>query len=96
MIKEGEESQEDSLKITSDENFPEAWIYIWIIHVLDSQSSCDSELKKCLNSQTFQNALNTRNHAQAMKIRPKTKKLNMTSYDKIFMQNHEETCFIQF
>ena len=49
----GEESQEDSLKITSDENFPEFWICILMRHELDSQSSCVSELMKFLNSQTF-------------------------------------------
>ena len=96
MIREGEESQEDSLKITSDENFSEGWICILISFVHDSWSSCDSELSKCLNSQTWQNGLNSQNHAQAMKIRPKTKKLNMTSYDRIFILDHEETSLIRF
>ena len=52
MIREGEESQEDSLKIISDENFLEAWICIFITHVLDSRSSFDFELSDFLNSQT--------------------------------------------
>ena len=96
MIKEGEESQEDSLKITSDENFLEAWICILINHVLDSWSSCDSELIKCLNSQIWQNGLNSQNHAQVMKIRPKTKKINLTSCESMFILDHEETSLIQF
>ena len=49
VIREGEESQEDSLKITSYEIFPKAWICIWIIHVLDSQSWCDSKVLKLSN-----------------------------------------------
>ena len=40
--------------------------------------------------------LNNQNHAWAMKIQPKTEKLNMTSYDRIFILDHEETCLIQF
>ena len=96
VIREGEESQEDSLKIISDENFLEAWISILRNWLLDSCSSCDSELSKCLNSQTWQNGLNIQNHAWATKIRPKTEKLNMTSYDKIFIMDHEETSLIQF
>ena len=55
MKREGEESQEDSLKITSDDKFMEAWLWILISHRLDSRSTCDSKLKKCLNSQTWQN-----------------------------------------
>ena len=81
MIREGEESQEDSLKITSDENIPEAWICILMIYELDSWSSCDSALKKYLNSQTCQNGLNNQTHAQAMKIQPKTEKMNLNSYE---------------
>ena len=42
------------------------------------------------------NWLNNQNHARAMKIRPKTEKLNMASCDDIFMQDHEQTCFIRF
>jgi hypothetical protein len=96
VIREGEESQEDSLKITSDENFPEAWICILISFVLDSQSSCDSELRKCLNSQTWQNGLNNQNYAWVMKIRTKIEKMNLTSYDRIFILDHEETSLIWF
>ena len=96
MNREGEESQEDSLKITSDGNFLESWICILISHVLDSWSSCDSELSKCLNSQTWQNGLNNQNHAWAMKIGPKTKKMNLISYDRIFILDHEETSLILF
>ena len=96
VIREGEESQEDSLKITSDENFLEAWLWILISFVLDSRSSCDSELRMCLNSQTWQNGWKNQNHARAMKIRPKTRKMNMTSYDRIFILDHEETCLIRF
>ena len=51
MMREGEESQEDSLKITSDEKFLESCICILIRHELDSWSSCDSALNKYLNSQ---------------------------------------------
>ena len=40
--------------------------------------------------------LNNQNHAQAMKIRQKIEKLNLTSYDRIFILDHEETCLIQF
>ena len=40
--------------------------------------------------------LNNQNHARAMKIRPKTEKLDMTSYDRIFILDHEETCLIRF
>ena len=90
-MKEGEESQEDSLKITSDEKFPEALICILIRYELDSQSSCDSTLKKYLNSQTCQNGLNSQTHARAMKIRPKTEKINLTSYERILILDHEET-----
>ena len=50
MIREGEESQEDILKITSDENFLESWLCILISFVPDSRSLHDSELSKCLNS----------------------------------------------
>ena len=60
MIREGEGSKEDSLKITSDENFLKAWLWILISFVLDSKSSCDSEFRKCLNSQTWQNGWTTK------------------------------------
>ena len=49
VLRGGEESQEDNLKITSDEIFPKAWICIWISHVLDSQSWCDSKVLKLSN-----------------------------------------------
>ena len=42
------------------------------------------------------NKMNSQNHVQAMKIWPKTEKMNMASYDKIFMHDHEETWFIRF
>jgi hypothetical protein len=40
--------------------------------------------------------MNNQNHARAMKIQPKTEKLNITSYDRIFILDYEETCLIQF
>ena len=94
MIREGEESQEDSLKITSDENFPKYWIWILISHVLDSKYTCDFEFRKFLNSQTWQNGLNNQNHAWAMKIWPKIEKMNLTSYERISILDHEETNLI--
>ena len=60
------------------------------------RSSCDSKLKKCSNSQTWQNGLNNQNHARAMKIWPKTEKLNLTSYERIYILDHEETSLIRF
>ena len=96
MIREGEESQEYSLKITSDQNFREAWMCIWIIHVIDSRSSCYYDFKKCLNSQTWQNVMNNQNHPWVMKIQPKTEKMNLTSYERIFILDHEETSHIRF
>ena len=56
-----------------------------ISHVLDSWSSFDYELNKCLNSQTWQTELNNENHAWEMKIRPKTKKNEL---DFIWMDFH--------
>ena len=96
VIKEGEESQEDSLKIRSDENFLEAWLWILRSFLLDFHFSRDSELRKCLNSQTWQTGWTTKIMCRWWKFHQKTKKLNMDSYDKIFMWDHEETCFIQF
>ena len=52
-IREGEESQEDSLKIRSDENFPEALLLTLRSFLLDLRFSCESELSKFLNSQTW-------------------------------------------
>ena len=52
MIREGEESQEDILKIRSDENFLEALLWILISFLLDLHFSCELELSKFLNSQT--------------------------------------------
>ena len=54
MIREGEESQEDSLKIRSDENFLESWLWILRIFLLDFHFTCDLELRNFLNSQTWQ------------------------------------------
>ena len=54
VIKEGEESQEDTLKIRSDEKFPEYWLDVLRSFLLDFHFSCDSELSKCLNWQTWQ------------------------------------------
>ena len=34
------------------------------------------------------NKLNNQNNVQVVKIRPKTEKLNMASYDDIFMEKH--------
>ena len=53
-------------------------------------------LKNCLNSQTCQNVLNNQTHARAMKIRPKTEKMNFTSYEIILILDHEETSPIRF
>ena len=63
---------------------------ILISYVLDSRFSCDFELSKCLNSQTLQNGMNSQNHARAMKIRPKTEKMNLTLYERILIIDHEE------
>ena len=52
MIIEGEESQQDRLKITSDENSLETWIYIFMRYEIDSRYSCDDALNKYLNSQS--------------------------------------------
>ena len=52
MIREGEESEEDRLKITSHEIFLEDLLCILMNLVLDSHSSCDSKLNKCLNSKS--------------------------------------------
>jgi hypothetical protein len=60
VIREGVESQEDSLKITSDEKFLESLLCILISFVLDYRSSCDSELIKFLNSQTWKNGWTTK------------------------------------
>ena len=60
MIREGEESQEDSLKIRSDENFLEAWLWILRSFLLDFRFSCELELRKCLNSQTWQTRWTTK------------------------------------
>ena len=54
VIREGEESQEDSLKIRSVENFLEAWLWILISFLLYFYFSCELELSKCLNSWTWQ------------------------------------------
>ena len=79
VIREGEESQEDSLKITSDENFPEAWIFILIRHELDSWSSCCYALNKFLNSQTCQKGWTTKLMHGQWKFDQKLKKMNMAS-----------------
>ena len=94
VISEGEESHEDSLKITSDKNLMKPWIWIFISHVLDSRSSCDYELSKCLNSQTWKNGFNNQNHAHAMKIRPKTEKWTWLHMKGFFIMDHEETSLI--
>ena len=54
MIRKGEESQEDSLKIRSVENFMGAWMWILRSFLLDFRFSFESELRKFLNSQTWQ------------------------------------------
>jgi hypothetical protein len=51
---EGEELQEDSLYIGSDENFMESWLWILTSFILDFLFSCDSKFSKFLSSQTFQ------------------------------------------
>ena len=40
--------------------------------------------------------LNSQNHARVMKIWPKTKILNLTLYDRIFIMYNEETSLIRF
>ena len=59
MIREGEKSHEDSSKITSVENFLEAWIWILRSFELVFLSSCESELSKYLNLQTWQTGWTT-------------------------------------
>ena len=52
--------------------------------------------EKVLEFTNLTNWLNNQNHVWAVIIQPKTEKLNMTSYDRIFIQDHEETCLIWF
>ena len=40
--------------------------------------------------------MNNRNHARVMKIWPKTEIVNLTSYDRIFIFDHEEPSLIWF
>ena len=60
MIRAGEESQEDSLKIRSVENFPEAWLWNLICFLFDFRFSCESEFRKLLNSKTWQTGWTTK------------------------------------
>ena len=53
-------------------------------------------VEQVLKLSNLTKSLNNQNHAWVMKIRPKTKILNMTSYDRIFILDHEETCLIRF
>ena len=52
--------------------------------------------EKVLKLIDLTNWLNNQNHVRAMKIRPKTETLIMTSYDRILFQGNEETCLIRF
>ena len=60
VIREGEESQEDSLKIRSVENFLLSWMWILIFFLLYWCFSCELELSKCLNSKTWQTCWTTK------------------------------------
>ena len=53
-------------------------------------------VEQVLKLTNLTNRMNIQDHVRAMKIRPKIEKLNMASYDDIFIQDHEETCFIWF
>ena len=96
VIREGEESQEDNLKIQSVENFPKTWL--WILRIFSTWLLLFMWIKveKMLKLTNLTNRLNNQNHVWVLKIRPKTKNLNMASYDEICMKDHEETCFIRF
>ena len=94
VIREGEESQENSLKIRSDKKFSEAWLWILRIFLLVFCFSCELELSKCLNSQIWQTGWAAKIMCGWWKFDQKQKKLNMTSYDDIFIPDHEETCLI--
>jgi hypothetical protein len=74
MIREGEESQEDSLKIRSDENFLEAWLWILRCFLLDFLFSCELDLSKCLNSQSWQTGRTTKIMCRRWKFNQKLKK----------------------
>ena len=96
MIREGEESQKDSLK-----NYK--WWKISESLILHFDKFCTwfpilkwFWVEKVLKLSNLTNWLNIQNHARAMKNQTKTEKLNMTSYDRIFIMGHEETCLIRF
>ena len=74
MVREGEESQEYNLKIISDESFPESWLWILRSFFLDFCFSCESELSKCLNSQTWQIGWTTKIMCEQWKFDKKLKK----------------------
>ena len=59
VIREREESQEDSLKMRSVENFLEVWLWILRSFLLDFSFSCESEFRKFLNSQTWRTGWTT-------------------------------------
>ena len=91
MIREGEESQEDSLKIRSDENFLEAWLWILRSFLLDFHISCDLELSKFLNSQTWQIGWTTKIMCERWKFDPKLKNwtwLHMMRFSFRIMKKH--------
>ena len=91
VIKEGEESQEDSLKIRSDENFLEAWLWILGSFLLDFFFSCDSYLSKCLNSQTWQTGWTTKIMCGRWKFDQKLKNwtwLHMIRFSFRIMKKH--------
>ena len=75
VIREGEESQEDSLKIRSVEKFMEAWLWMFRSFLLDFCFSCELELSKCLNSQTCQTGWTTKSMCGRWNFDQKLKKL---------------------
>lgn len=54
------------------------------------------KVEQVLKLTNLTNMENNQNHVWAVKFGPETEKMSMASYDDIFMQDHEETCFNQF
>ena len=52
-------------------------------------------VEQMLKFSNLTNWMNNQNHGWMMKIWPKIENLNMTSYDRIFILDHEETCLIR-
>ena len=53
-------------------------------------------VEEVLKLTNLTNGMNNQNHARVMKIWPKTKKMNLTSYERILILDHEETSLIRF